>query len=86
YKNTQKSADSNGNAANGIGGATAGGDEDTPLYSGPFLPGFVEQIVPGEDAGIQLIDHIVGNVELGRMNYWCDFYRDVMGFERYITF
>ncbi len=20
------------------------------------------------------------------MNYWCDFYRDVMGFERYITF
>lgn len=86
YKNTQKSADSNGNAANGIGDATAGGDEDTPLYSGPFLPGFVEQIVPGEDAGIQLIDHIVGNVELGRMNYWCDFYRDVMGFERYITF
>jgi len=49
-------------------------------YSGPFLPGFTEQIVEGEEVGIQLVDHIVGNVELGKMNYWCDFYRDVMGF------
>lgn len=55
-------------------------------YSGPFLPGFTAQEVAGEEVGIQLVDHIVGNVELGRMNYWCDFYRDVMGFERYITF
>ncbi len=38
------------------------------------------------DVGIVLVDHIVGNVELGKMNEWCDFYRDVMGFERYITF
>ncbi len=55
-------------------------------YSGPFLPGFVAQEVAGEEVGIQLVDHIVGNVELGKMNFWCDFYRDVMGFERYITF
>ena len=55
-------------------------------YSGAFLPGFVEQLVPGQDVGIQLVDHIVGNVELGKMNYWCDFYRDVLGFFRYITF
>ena len=40
----------------------------------------------GEDVGIVLVDHIVGNVELGKMNDWCDFYRDVMGFFRYITF
>jgi len=40
----------------------------------------------GEEVGIQLVDHIVGNVELGKMNYWCDFYRDVLGFFRYITF
>ena len=33
-----------------------------------------------------LVDHIVGNVELGKMNEWCDFYRDVLGFYRYITF
>ncbi|MCW5961829.1 MAG: 4-hydroxyphenylpyruvate dioxygenase [Pyrinomonadaceae bacterium] len=57
-----------------------------PGYSGPFLPGFTEQIVEGDEVGIVLVDHIVGNVELGKMNFWCDFYRDVMGFERYITF
>ncbi|MGQ0542388.1 MAG: 4-hydroxyphenylpyruvate dioxygenase [Blastocatellia bacterium] len=55
-------------------------------YSGVFLPGFVEQNLAGEDTGIQLVDHIVGNVELGQMNRWCDFYRDVLGFFRYITF
>jgi 4-hydroxyphenylpyruvate dioxygenase len=58
----------------------------TQSYTGPFLPGFVEQKVEGESTGIMLVDHIVGNVELGKMNYWCDFYRDVMGFHRYITF
>jgi 4-hydroxyphenylpyruvate dioxygenase len=55
-------------------------------YSGVFLPGFVAQDVAGEPTGIMLVDHIVGNVELGKMSYWCDFYRDVMGFFRYITF
>ena len=56
------------------------------VYSGVFLPGFVPQEMAGEEVGIQLVDHIVGNVELGKMNYWCDFYRDVLGFFRYITF
>lgn len=55
-------------------------------YRGPFLPGFVEQRVPGEDAGILRIDHMVGNVELGRMNYWADFYANIFGFHRYISF
>jgi 4-hydroxyphenylpyruvate dioxygenase len=55
-------------------------------YSGPFLPGFTLQDVKGDDVGLQIVDHIVGNVELGKMGFWCDFYRDVMGFERYITF
>jgi len=55
-------------------------------YSGIFLPGFVPQEMAGEEVGIQLVDHIVGNVELGKMNFWCDFYRDVLGFFRYITF
>jgi 4-hydroxyphenylpyruvate dioxygenase len=55
-------------------------------YHGPFLPGFVEQKVEGDGVGIMLVDHIVGNVELGKMNHWCDFYRDVLGFFRYITF
>jgi 4-hydroxyphenylpyruvate dioxygenase len=55
-------------------------------YNGVFLPGFVEQRVEGEPTGVMLVDHIVGNVELGQMTKWCDFYRDVMGFFRYITF
>ncbi len=55
-------------------------------YSGVFLPGFVENRIEGEPTGIMLVDHIVGNVELGQMTRWCDFYRDVMGFFRYITF
>ncbi|MEZ5424742.1 MAG: 4-hydroxyphenylpyruvate dioxygenase [Pyrinomonadaceae bacterium] len=55
-------------------------------YNGPFLPGFTESELEGEEAGVVLVDHIVGNVELGKMNDWCDYYRDVMGFERYLTF
>src|SRR5215203_5965867 len=87
---------SNGNGAKnsppskgGVAAASADGvvlSPSAPKYSGIFLPGFVPQEVAGEDVGIQLVDHIVGNVELGKMNYWCDFYRDVLGFFRYITF
>lgn len=72
--NGRKSTNGNGAASNGHN------------YSGVFLPGFVEQNVPGEPTGIMMVDHIVGNVELGKMNHWCDFYRDVLGFFRYITF
>lgn len=55
-------------------------------YNGVFLPGFIAQDVAGEPTGIMMVDHIVGNVELGKMGHWCDFYRDVLGFFRYITF
>ncbi len=55
-------------------------------YNGAFLPGFTENVVEGDDVGIVLVDHVVGNVELGKMNEWCDYYKDVMGFKRYLTF
>jgi 4-hydroxyphenylpyruvate dioxygenase len=55
-------------------------------YSGPFLPGFQARSAPGADVGILRIDHIVGNVELGRMDEWAAWYSDVLGFERYISF
>lgn len=55
-------------------------------YRGPFLPGYQPADVPGESAGLLVIDHIVGNVELGKMNEWAEFYHQVMGFSRYITF
>ena len=55
-------------------------------YSGPFLPGFVERRVEGTDAGILRVDHIVGNVELGRMDEWAGWYSRVLGFTRYLSF
>src|SRR6185369_5429612 len=55
-------------------------------YKGPFLPGFVEAKIPGKDAGILRVDHMVGNVELGKMNEWAEYYSKVFGFHRYISF
>ncbi|HYI07458.1 MAG TPA: 4-hydroxyphenylpyruvate dioxygenase [Thermoanaerobaculia bacterium] len=57
-----------------------------PGYDGAFLPGFVAAEVAGEPVGIAAVDHMVGNVELGAMATWCEFYSRVMGFSRYITF
>jgi 4-hydroxyphenylpyruvate dioxygenase len=57
-------------------------------YRGAFLPGFVpleSRIVP-PPVGLQYVDHCVGNVELGRMNDWVAFYRDVLGFTQLISF
>ena len=55
-------------------------------YNGPFLPGYVARQAPATDAGILRIDHIVGNVELGKMDDWADWYSRVLGFKRYISF
>jgi 4-hydroxyphenylpyruvate dioxygenase len=55
-------------------------------YHGPFLPGYIERAVPGTDAGILRVDHMVGNVELGKMNEWAEWYDRVLGFKRYISF
>jgi 4-hydroxyphenylpyruvate dioxygenase len=55
-------------------------------YSGPFLPGFVASNVPGDDMGILRIDHMVGNVELGMMNHWAEYYSRVFGFHRFVSF
>jgi 4-hydroxyphenylpyruvate dioxygenase len=52
-------------------------------YSGPYLPGYVAAgpvTVPGERSFFTEIDHCVGNVELGKMDEWVDFYHRVMGF------
>jgi len=52
-------------------------------YSGPFLPGFVARepvVTPPQRRFFQAVDHCVGNVELGKMDEWVDFYHRVMGF------
>jgi 4-hydroxyphenylpyruvate dioxygenase len=58
-------------------------------YEGAFLPGFVS-VSPnghaGGDAGLLNIDHIVGNVELGRMDEWVAFYERVFGMTNILHF
>jgi len=36
--------------------------------------------------GLKFVDHLVGNVELGKMNYWVKFYEDVLGFSMFKHF
>ncbi len=69
---------------------------DRSEYRGPFLPGFVarEPIVDRSAAiaaGVpkrffQAVDHVVGNVELGQMDAWVEFYHRVMGFTNMAEF
>lgn len=59
---------------------------DRSRYDGPYLPGYVARTstwVKREGAPkrlFQALDHIVGNVELGKMDEWVTFYNKVMGF------
>lgn len=36
--------------------------------------------------GLKYVDHLVGNVELGKMNYWVKFYEDVLEFKMFKHF
>lgn len=60
---------------------------------GPFLPAFG----PVEDfrlndynsehpCGLRYVDHVVGNVDDGKMNTWVKFYEDVLGFKLFKHF
>jgi 4-hydroxyphenylpyruvate dioxygenase len=59
---------------------------DGVRYAGPYLPGYARKsstFVKREGAPkrlFQALDHIVGNVELGKMDEWVGFYNRVMGF------
>ncbi len=57
-------------------------------YNGVFLPGYEKWVSEYNPSpiGLEYIDHMVGNVELGAMNKWAKFYEDVMGFANLITF
>ncbi|NVJ86147.1 MAG: 4-hydroxyphenylpyruvate dioxygenase [Algoriphagus sp.] len=57
-------------------------------YQGVFLPGFITRASTYQSTsiGLKYIDHCVGNVELGEMNKWVEFYENVMGFKLLITF
>lgn len=57
-------------------------------YKGVYWPGFVpySKIFPRakkiNQAGLAAIDHVVGNVELGKMDEWVGFYERVLGFSQ----
>ncbi len=59
---------------------------DRSRYSGVYLPGYVARTSSFGGRGhtatrlFEAHDHLVGNVEFGRMDEWVDFYRRVMGF------
>ncbi|HYI54122.1 MAG TPA: 4-hydroxyphenylpyruvate dioxygenase, partial [Microlunatus sp.] len=62
---------------------------DRSAYTGPYLPGFVavdDTAAVGRTPVFWALDHVVGNVELGRMDEWVDFYRRVMGFTNMAEF
>jgi 4-hydroxyphenylpyruvate dioxygenase len=65
---------------------------DRSRYTGPYLPGYVVRssgYVRPDGAPrriFQALDHVVGNVELGRMDEWVDFYHRIMGFTNMAEF
>ena len=65
---------------------------DRSRYTGPYLPGYVARASSYRKRSeapkrlFQAVDHVVGNVELGVMDTWVDFYNRVMGFTNMAEF
>jgi len=59
---------------------------DRSDYDGPFAPSYQPLDIPAEPVGLASVDHIVGNVQLGKMDYWVNFYHQVMGFRQLMHF
>jgi len=61
---------------------------DRSEYNGPFMPGYKawKSHYNPKGAGLEYIDHMVGNVGWGEMNKWVDFYARVMGFAQLVSF
>ena len=58
-------------------------------YLGLFAPGYEAPTLAqplGPEVGITRIDHVVANVELGRLDRWVDFYARVFGFDQMVHF
>jgi 4-hydroxyphenylpyruvate dioxygenase len=64
---------------------------DRTHYHGPSLaPGYdTVDLLPqpiGPWVGLVAVDHVVGNVEKGRLDEWVGFYESVLGFEQLVHF
>ena len=63
---------------------------DRTHWHGGFAPGFAAVRLPrspvGPAVGTASIDHVVGNVEQGRLDDWVAFYTEVLGFSEMLHF
>lgn len=59
---------------------------DRSNYAGVFAPTYRKLDLTAEPTGLAAVDHIVGNVQLGKMNQWVNFYHQVMGFRQLLHF
>ena len=62
---------------------------DNSSYEGVWAPGYISLnhlTLKSNDTGLIRIDHVVGNVEEDKMNYWRDFYEDIFGFTNFVVF
>jgi 4-hydroxyphenylpyruvate dioxygenase len=60
---------------------------DRSDYKGIFAPGYrAITDKKAESTGLAAVDHMVGNVQLGKMNHWVNFYHQVMGFRQLLHF
>jgi 4-hydroxyphenylpyruvate dioxygenase len=58
-------------------------------YAGLYLPGYRSLAENGRSTsgiGLRAIDHVVGNVELGRMDHWVGYYANALGFTELVHF
>jgi 4-hydroxyphenylpyruvate dioxygenase len=56
-------------------------------YQGAFLPGYAAADGERTEAGLLVgVDHVVGNVELGRLDEWVSYYERVFGMTEMIHF
>jgi len=58
-------------------------------YNGIWAPGFESVNLPDisfEAPNLLTIDHIVGNVEINRMNDWKEYYERIFGFTNFVVF
>ncbi|HEX4833650.1 MAG TPA: 4-hydroxyphenylpyruvate dioxygenase [Trebonia sp.] len=60
---------------------------DRSRYHGVYLPGYVPRTSAAVTSPVFVaLDHVVGNVELGAMDQWVEFYHRVMGFTNMAEF
>lgn len=61
---------------------------DRSDYTGSFRPTYkpLPEDKTVKSSGLAAVDHIVGNVELGKMNYWVEWFHQTMGFRQIVHY